>query len=554
MFKFLQAKFKYSHSKPTVSKWKLNLISVMAKLGGSYNSYYSRIYQFTDLLLKRPVRLEVSTQFFEARVRFKMPVMSVKVWHVDLDLLKSLGFEMVHYFGSQSLGTASKQAVSIYIPEFLSSKFETLEGRLKAAMQEASNRGRISIQEHTGQLTSSGRTFWLDNSDCFKIDTVDIQGVSDFVNNRRLDTKDVKAAILTCEYLQNTDLKNFFTESSGLYIQSSTADYRYVVLERNLDFEKTSVREGDFLIPMQAMVSVDFWANEKTLAAFELNQQTCAQFFENHLAREFARLVKNSIESTFTHFELHQQNITCHIRNGELQKLLVHDLQDVVFDPISYLLATPDEEWSEALRFIRQFSKTKFFNLYGEPRVDGPKHKFFFTPASLYRRYLRNLGNYGRIYNHASGEDYLFSRKFESLILKELNYADEDLGLDAAIKDSANFSFLRDHLFWVIERRVETKQKKLLNSRAKSFMAGSGQPLAELEVAELIKRMQSEMCVFSNAMLLRFESLPLLPDMINQVYLVAAGNLNQSLRNRSAGSVYFIVLKNGENALLLFTR
>lgn len=523
--------------------WRRDLLAVLAKLGVNYNSYYSRIYEFTDLSLKKNLRLNVTTQFFEPRVRFKQTTMPVQLWEIDRDLLPELGFAAAGVYRAPHW--PERRSVTLYLPEALLAVFAGLEKKLTEALSQPANRGRIHRRIVEGTLTSSGRSFWIPEAPrapvCVKIDTFDVRGVAEFLNNRRLDPGDVQLACLLTDYLRRAGLRNYFDEGRGIYIQPAAEEYRYVALERTLDFAATGVRRGDYLVPMQAVASDDFWANSANRALFGLGAQTPGGFFKEQLVREFARLIRNSVENTFLHFEIHQQNLTCHLRRGRLQKLLVHDLQDVVFDPVSYLFSPAKAggpgTWAEKLAFIGQLYRKRFFNFYGEPRLDIAKHNHYFVPSSFYRRYFRNFGNYTRLYNKACGEDYLASRELETRLAEELGYSDAELGLTEEVTSHPDFAFLRRNPFWVIERRVEAQQRGFLRQRFKEMESGL-RSLSALEVGELALRAQRESCIYSGNLPFRAEDFP-------AVKITAA---YEAFRDQ----VYFLILDGGELAAAIF--
>jgi hypothetical protein len=406
------------------------------------------------------------------------------------------------------------ERVRILIPEPLVEHFQDLIDTLKNFASKKQFSSQIRFSKDFGIITSSGRTFWvgwhnqtyLTQPLSFKIDTLDVLTARDYINYRRLSPEDAKLAVLVNDLLERihkekNNLRNFLNESVGLYIQSQKADstHRYVTLERYIDFKKCSVLKGDYLIGMQVMLSPDFWKTQENLKIFEIASANMRFFFTEHLARGFADLIKNSIENTFLHFEIHQQNLTCHLRKGKLQKILVHDLQDVIFDPVSFLFSYEYKDWPEKLKQISDLYKVRFFNFYGEQRLNISVHSHYFVPATFYRRYFRNFGNYTRIYNQSAGEDYLFSRKLESIVVQQLGYTDEDLDLADTeghkIKTSPGYSFLSEHLFWVISRRIRVKQQRLFEQAFK--YQHSAEALCEKEMQELTGRAQREVCFFS---------------------------------------------------------
>jgi hypothetical protein len=172
------------------------------------------------------------------------------------------------------------------------------------------------------------------------------------------------------------------------------------------------------------------------------------------------------------------QNLTLHLRGGKGVKFIYHDLQDVLFDPTMYfcnrILKTKsqnpdqiDKAIREAFLAIDDMQMTRTINSQGERVLDRVKGSESSTVVSFWRRYIRNLGDYTRIYNLLAGDDYFLERKFEEYVLNHLDLTPEDLGLaDDALTATtvANTSsainttnVLKKHLFWCLDRYY-TKQ------------------------------------------------------------------------------------------------
>lgn len=553
--------FKFFYRWLSQATWQRKLTEIMAKLAVEYNSYYQRIYTFRELLLQEPMQLLVSTQFVEGRVRFKhASALPVLAWETDFETLQKMDLKYIEIFKSQFSPKNSK--VRILIPEPLAEHFEEIITSLKSFESTLQSKGSvwsqlknsIRFQRDVGIITSSGRSFWVgwhaatsfERPFCFKIDTLEILTARDYINYRRLSPEDAKLAVLINDLLEKilqekNNHKNFLNENLAVHLQSQKTDHtrRYVTLERQIDFKRCNIQRGDFLIGMQVLLSPDFWQTKKNLRVIGIRGTNLGDYFSEHLVRGFAELIRNSVEHTFLHFEIHQQNLTCHLRKGHLQQILVHDLQDTIFDPVSFLMSSARAQWPEKLKQISQLYKVRFFNFYGEQRLNIKNHSHYFVPGSFYRRYFRNFGNYTRIFNQASGEDYLFSRKLEALVVRQLNYSEEELGLDGPegkkIKDARNYLFLREHLFWIISRRIWVKQQKMLEQ---IFACDHEKNiLNDTEQQALILRAQREVCFFSAN----------LPDRMNltRCQILKTYRLFED-------KIYFLLLKNGQLAALIF--
>jgi hypothetical protein len=258
--------------------------------------------------------------------------------------------------------------------------------------------------------------------------------------------------------------QNIFFESFGASIYFRNLHYagdnkRYTYLLRHLDFSISNVGIRDFLIPMQALGSQEFWKQKDLLEVLGIKSSSY-DFFEHDIARCIADMIKNSINNTCIHFEAHMQNMTLHVRKGKAVKFIYHDLQDVMFDPIIYfcnqLLKVGIESNGQLNAVVKKvygiiddMQLTRTLNAQGERVNDTKKGYESYTVVSFWRKYIRNLGDFTRIYNFFKGDDYFLGRRFEEALLRHLNFSAHDLGFDIKTPEDKQ---TMHHLFWCLDR------------------------------------------------------------------------------------------------------
>ncbi|MBC7740665.1 MAG: hypothetical protein H7061_00610 [Bdellovibrionaceae bacterium] len=425
------------------------IIQVYTQLLSNFNGYYEFASQAKNLIDGTTYTFTVNNQFLTVRQKFPASRISISHWKVTRDLLTT---PFAFADKAKFLGTHEGE-IDFYIPSHVIDLFPAL-GALGPAH---------TVYE--GALGLSGRSIWVFRPGlapiCLKIDTLRYPTAMAF-NQRRLDLSDIEHSLQINAELSH--LKNLFTEDHGVSIefdpnQVTSKQTHYGYLVRLLDFDKTNIEKSDFLIPMTALVSDDFYKNTKLLASMQLENLNVSTLFSVDLPRALATLIRQSFLSSI-HFELHQQNLTAHFRKGRFIKLIYHDLLDVVIDPICFLADRLRLQSSSALELHEQLEKlstTAFFNLQDEMQVAANEtHKF--TVTSFYRRYLRNFGNYSRTYNHLLKKEYFLGLEFESKLLEALNFTETELQTNNFNHPQAEF--LKKQLFWCLQRFHQNQQDK----------------------------------------------------------------------------------------------
>lgn len=440
---------------------KHTFLKIYAELNQNFNGYYQQPYELTNLLDGKTYSLLINNQFLSVRQKFTQGNLKIGYWSIETKILQScLGVTQTSFMGS----FAGSEKIDFFLPQDLFDVFPTLIEKIG-----------YPSRYYEGILTPSGRSIWVFGAGldpiCLKIDTFNLDEIKNF-NYRRLELHHAEHSLAASNFLKAET--NIFQEDAALSIQfdagavpSKQTHYTYLV--RSLDCKKVQVQPGkDFLVPMYVLVSKEFWQNQNLLQLLGLHKINPKDFFANEIAQGFAQLIRNSLDKSYLHFELHQQNISVHFRQGRFVKLIYHDLLDTVFDSVSYFLKTLTENkvsidsLKSAYGEVRQMQKKSFFNAHGDLQKKNSKF-FAFTVTSLYRRYLRNFGDYTKIYNVYSGDDYLNARKFEAFVLKNLNFTDAELGISDETNEN-NIDFLRHELFWCIDRYHEVKQGRMLKN------------------------------------------------------------------------------------------
>ncbi|MBC7465546.1 MAG: hypothetical protein H7256_06095 [Bdellovibrio sp.] len=431
----------------------VEILELLSQLSKTFNSYYEVNYKLRDLIDQKVHALTITNQFLPVTLNFPEASSAVARWMVDENVFQTQSFLK----SFKRLGQNSHlQTFDFYLPVDFFSLFPELIASLGSPQEICK-----------GHLTSSGRSIWVFPKKqvplCLKVDTYDFVLPKKY-NSRINRVAQIDHSLKMSQYLQDED--NIFSENDGLTLTFDTfiedkVPKTYSYLVRTLDFKKCNVERKDLILPMQTVVATDFWNDLELRKYLKLQDRTVVDFFMNDVAKAFAELLRNALTKSFVHFELHQQNLSVVVRNGRGVKLLYHDLLDSVFDPIGYFLNhlhVGCKNASKLLQKIADIDATTFFNCHGT--LETNKKRKLFTVVSIYRRYIRNFGDYTKIFNMFSGEDYCLSLKFETCILKYLSFSDAELGLSNQKID--NQDFLTQQLFWSIDAFHRTQQHQLL--------------------------------------------------------------------------------------------
>lgn len=439
-------------------------IKILAQLGARYNSHYRAQFVSQNLFDGVDYRLNFFSKFIPVSSRYRSMQVDMLYWILTTEQLKHLqNLEVNITESSQSLGnslaSSLKNKIEIYIPRDLVANFSYLVDQLPPPHRVLS-----------AVLTPSGRSFWVfDEMDeqfaphGIKINTGFIDDLVSF-NRKKLSASDVEYALLVSEYLKLE--KNIFCESSGVSFipRNAQPDQAYVCQRRSLDFKRCDIRKDDWLVPLHTLCGPDFWQDTQMMQTIGLDKFGAEAFFTQQLPKAFAELIRNSLDKTFLHFEVHQQNLTAQLRNGHLVKLIYHDLLDTVFDPVTYFLLHPDA-YEKKLELVTKLTGSQHFNCAGEIRnYERTLHDF--TVTNFYRRYLRNFGEYQMVSNYFCGKNIFYSHDFEVAVLMHLKLTDEELQIDELSERLPNEVLKRasQDLFWCIERLIDCKQRAALKN------------------------------------------------------------------------------------------
>jgi len=458
------------------------ILRLFAELTQKFNSYYQLSYKFTDYLDGKTHELILNNQFLPVTMKFPENSQRVFQWRVQKSRLSQIpNLQSLELLGS----LANLDEFDFFIPEDFQPIFPEIFQALGTPEQ---------ILESI--LTSSGRSLWVFHPQAkirpfsLKIDTGDIRLPKKF-SSRILSLGQLRHALETDEWLQDDSF--IFHENRGIHLKFPPTppndERNYVYLVRELNFARSEIEKTDFIIPLQALLSNEFWQNHELRHALGLAGKKPAAFLAQELAPSFARLIRHSLDETFTHFEVHQQNLSAHIRDGRIVKLLYHDLTDTVFDPVGFFLNQMEKKKQtpqQAYERIRKIHADVFFMSQGLFQNDFPA---IFTVSSFYRRYLRNFGDYPKIFNFFSHDDYISSRRFETLILNSLNFTRQELGLTKEL--IANEKFLTHDLFWCLNRYLSIQQKRMLEKIYESLRERASEAGVERCLPLFLNRIKS---------------------------------------------------------------
>ncbi len=436
---------------------KVEIIKLFAEFGKRYNSYYQLKYKIHNMIDSEDYELTISNQFLAVDLRFPQFSGRIAHWRLKFDALEKWPSLSKYELVGEN---RDRHIFDFFLPEDFFSIFSELVAYLGD-----------SYNFYNAVMTSSGRSVWVFPPEqlpfCLKIDTFDFDLPQKF-SSRPLRLAQIKHSAKLNNLLKAE--KNIFSEGTGCsftfeeWIDAKThLSYSYLI--RDLNFEQNEIKSKDFIIPVQAILSEDFWKDTRLLKIIEMHKRQPVEFFKTDLAKGFADLIFNSLNTTHIHFEVHQQNMSLQIRNGKLVKLLYHDLLDTVFDPIGFFMKSVGSDHQNNLNLLQVIDDMQanvFFNSHGLLQRKNDRHHTF-TVSSFYRRYIRNFGDYSKVFNAFSGGDYLQSFEFEECILKYLNFGESSLCLSALPINTT--SFLSRQLFWSIDRYHIVHQKNEIQAK-----------------------------------------------------------------------------------------
>jgi len=476
---------------------KKEIVKLFSLLGYKLNSYHSLAVKVNNLISSKQENVIVYNQFVPSYMRHPIERLRVGYWRLEAtDLKKIKSVISFDFFGD----TKKYPYVEFYFPLDLSAEYPGLLEALSDPQEMLE-----------GHLNPSGRSIWVlpekRNPVCLKIDTIQLNNRR-FFSERVLLPRGVEHSIFATDYLKH-QIYNCSEDRGGNiffnYNYSDGTPKRYTYLLREFDFKKLGICRNDFLIPVVAILSTEFWSNAELLHNIEI-KKSATEFLAEDFAKCYADLIRNSLDKTFLHFEMHQQNLSLHMRNGNAVKIIYHDLQDSVFDPITYFLKQCSENGFKNINqyydFILSFQKTSALNVHGHLLLHDQVTREYFTVTSIYRRYLRNFGGYNKSLNYFINSirnqgEYFLDRSFECQILKYLAFEGQNLNLNEEVFNSKkDKGFLENDLFWSIHHYHAVLQKKLFD-QFKHAILNSKQRVKEIDVSKLESMLKTTVTICS---------------------------------------------------------
>ncbi|MBC7467571.1 MAG: hypothetical protein H7256_16390 [Bdellovibrio sp.] len=457
LFNFFFIKAKLRHKK--------KIVKLFALLGYKLNSYHSLSVRVKNILSDRTDEVIEYNQFVPSAMRHPVKNLRVGYWKLSPEFIRSLSIvDNCDFFGDVN----KYEFLEFYFPLDLSDEYPGLVSSLGSWHE---------VIE--GTLNPSGRSIWLfpknSNPLCLKIDTLQLIN-RQFFSERALLAGGVIHSVAATNYLKSDCFSANEDRGGNIFFNfnyKKEGPKRYTYLLREYDFEKLNILRDDFLIPIVALLSPEFWSNQKLKSSMGI-RKSAVDFLSEDFARCFADLIKNSLMNTFLHYEVHQQNLSLHMRRGVGVKLIYHDLQDTVFDTVTYLLHQVSlhglSQIESHYSYIARFQKNLVLNAHGHLLTHNRATREYFTVVSIYRRYLRNFGGYNKSLNYFLNSDnntgqYFADKSFESNVLKYLNFTEDVLKVDDVyFKNEQEKQFLQGDLFWSINRFHRLMQKDLLKN------------------------------------------------------------------------------------------
>jgi hypothetical protein len=270
-------------------------------------------------------------------------------------------------------------------------------------------------------MTSGGRSFWVSgDQECFgiKFDTLSATE-NDLITKRSLDEQMLKNTVFVSKRL--TEHEAAVTESFGAVIKFKRwPEVYFSYLVRDFKWSKMQPMSGDVLLPISTLLSEAFWKLESLQQQMQidlgLNREIKSWFIDN-TAYFFAEIIDQAIFETGIHPEMHQQNLTAHLRDGQVIGLHYHDLQDCFLDPMSMFLNDSREKDNISTIF---FNQRRLLGFPGEIMTSYDPEKLYISTADWWRRWLRVFGQYDRTLNILGGEEPFLRCDFEKKISEQL--------------------------------------------------------------------------------------------------------------------------------------
>jgi hypothetical protein len=396
------------------------LVEYLGISTGTFNSGFNGEYKFKDSTEARQ-KTKMFNWFLPPAYQFPNGFKTeIGEWRLTRELLQSAG---VH-FDEVGLPPKQNEHISIFLPFGQNIEWGVLTSLF----------GPPQLLM-TGYLTPSGRSFWVTGPDKSSFGLkFHIRGTvdPDSLLEKSLDLNMLQITVEASEQLSfdpaamNENYGCFFKIPNG----ESTVETGYLL--RNFKWEKLGAVEGDLLLPVSALLSHKLWSSDELRRLLQLPQPAkMSEWFVAEMAPHFSLAIETSLFETGIHPEMHQQNLTVHLRSGKIIRLICQDLQDCLYDPVTRFLLANQDGLNESCNFSL-LGTQRIIALPGEILTPDNKEKLFVQLADWWRRWLRIFGRYDRVINLISGRDLFGTKSFEDAIAGHLIKACSRRGLSTA--------------------------------------------------------------------------------------------------------------------------
>jgi hypothetical protein len=209
-------------------------------------------------------------------------------------------------------------------------------------------------------------------------------------------------------------------KGSLLTFELDSVSFAYYNIQRTIPFQNMKLDGSDLFLPLFSLYSPMLKKTEFSEKIYGTDD--FINWFQKNISEKLINIVLDSYFNLGIHFELHQQNISVLLQNQSVSDLFVHDLFDVIEDPIyQALLGLPFYSFPDVNRMSSlpicgtiQNSEAHFLN---QPELK--------SLGSWYREYLRDYGEHEKavqnVFSPNEGRSFSFSASFNKLISKRLN-------------------------------------------------------------------------------------------------------------------------------------
>lgn len=381
-------------------------LHIYALLTAKFNSQIRETQTFQHLLNKNEYRIAIKKPYLPVSEKYGDCERMVGEWPLE---------RVSHNLVVNAIGQTT--ASSFFYPLDLLE----LDPKIKHALGEPE-------YIHKAFLLSSGRSLMVIPPDrdgfVLKVDTSNYSQLKNY-SMRLLTEQNINFCAEVSDYCGR--FHPIFPEKSGVTVldklpvdRTREAGLRTLI---RIPFI-SSMQKDDYLVPVTAFFSEEFWANGDLLKSLGIRTELRSEMF-GQLARLMARQIKTSLSESFMHFQAHQQNLTLLIRQSEIVELINHDLIDTLYDPVSHLLKVltdaeqnHTENFQEQLASLYEFQYTlaRYYslNMHGQLIVPDSIPRGF-TVLSYYLRFLHNLGEFASYHRFYTGKDDFYAQVYRHL-------------------------------------------------------------------------------------------------------------------------------------------